>query len=163
MVRATPSSTTAVGTVGLLCLVASSCGEKADGLVKHPVYGQVLINGEPAEGVRVRLHAVDSSNGGNGTSPVGVTNAEGVFELSTNGKKDGAVAGTYKVTFYWPEMNGPSPDRLRQRFTNPKTSQFEVTIEDGPTHLTPFHLEAPWLTSEKPVSSRKLDPNDRPQ
>jgi hypothetical protein len=111
-----------------------------------PVEGRVLIQGNPAEGVQVFLHPLDSSQQGN---PRGVTDAEGRFHLRTYHAGDGAPAGEYTVTVYWP---GPysskvavedqlPPDRLDGQFMNPKNSSLRATVAAGPTALPPFDIK----------------------
>jgi hypothetical protein len=111
-----------------------------------PVEGRVLIQGKPAEGVQVFLHPLDASQRGN---PRGVTDAEGRFHLRTYHDGDGAPAGEYTVTVYWP---GPydskvaaedqlPPDRLDERFMNAKNSSLRATVAAGSTVLPPFDIQ----------------------
>jgi hypothetical protein len=111
-----------------------------------PVEGRVLIEGKPAEGVQLFLHPLDSSQRGN---PRGVTDTEGRFRLRTYHDGDGAPAGEYTVTVYWP---GPydskaaaedqlPPDRLDGRFMNSKNSSLRATVSAGPTVLPPFDIK----------------------
>ena len=52
------------------------------------------MNGKPEKGLIVRFLAKGPKTpNANAGYPVGVTNEQGVYELSTNGVKDGAVAG----------------------------------------------------------------------
>jgi hypothetical protein len=111
-----------------------------------PVEGRVLIEGKPEEGVQVFLHPRDSSQRG---KPRGVTDAEGRFHLRTYHDGDGAPAGEYTVTVYWP---GPydakaaaedqlPPDRLEGRLMNPKDSSLRATVAPAPTVLPPFEIQ----------------------
>ena len=59
----------------------------------------MLVEGKPAEGVQVFFHPLDASQRG---IPRGVTDAEGRFQLRTYHDGDGAPAGEYTVTVYWP-------------------------------------------------------------
>jgi hypothetical protein len=75
--------------VFLACaLVTAGCG---GGKKLYPVEGTVTIDGEPLEGAMVIFTSGDS------TSAAGITSASGKFKLLTDGK-EGAPAGTYKVT-----------------------------------------------------------------
>ncbi|QDV32415.1 hypothetical protein [Tautonia plasticadhaerens] len=113
-----------------------------DGLEKHPVRGSVLVNGEPAELMVVTFHNLDPAAPGNAGRPVGATDAEGRFELSTNADRDGAVAGEYAVTFFWSSSNTiNAADRLGGRFTEPSRSEFKVRVVPGDNDLEPFRLE----------------------
>ena len=111
----------------LLCAIAG-CGGPT-GPKKYSVSGVIKVNGEPAERVAVLFHHEDKGMSSNLRFPTGVTNAEGVFHLSSTGEKDGAVAGTYTVTFSWlssPDLD--AYDMLNGAFGKPETSQFQVKV-----------------------------------
>ncbi len=130
------------------------CGDEGDGLEKHPVHGQVLVNGEPAELMAVTFHKTDGGASGNAARPVAVTDARGEFSLSTNADKDGAVVGEYVVTFYWASENGPSAyDRLGGRFANPDSSAYHVRVEPKTNELEPLRLD---------IDAKKLRPPRKP-
>ena len=111
-----------------------------------PVEGQVLIQGRPAAGVQVFFHAQEPSQRG---QPRGVTDPEGRFRLRTYHDGDGAPAGQYTVTAYWPEtdkagMSGEEqlpPDRLGGRYMNAQQSSLRATVNTGPTTLPVFDLK----------------------
>jgi hypothetical protein len=107
------------------------CGQIGDGLKKYPAEGTVTINGEPAEGMIVRLISASTSpQGNNAGSPVGVTDKQGLFRLSTNDVADGAVVGDYGVTIVWPADNSPPlRDRLRGKYAAPEKSQLSAKVE----------------------------------
>ena len=139
-------------------LMATGCAQKIDdGLTKFPVTGTVLINGKPQEGVRVRFFRDGKPGRTNADTPAAVTDSEGRFAISTNGDGDGAVAGTYKVTFFWKHGNAPgTPDLLGGRYTKLETSAFEVTVIEGENELPAFELEAPDPAELRP---RTTDPS----
>lgn len=140
----------------LVWLAAVGCGGSAgDQLAKFPVTGGVRVNGKPQKGIIVRLLAKGRRpSGANANYPVGITNEEGVFELSTNGVKDGAVAGTYDVVLLWPESNEPPlRDRLRGEFATPEKSGLEATVEAGNNVLATFDIE-PMADPAAPVPAR---------
>lgn len=123
-------------------LVCSACGGEDDGLKKFPVRGTVQVNGQPADGMVVTFQSTSNTATGNAARPVAVADADGRFELSTNGDKDGAVEGEYAVTFFWPSDKGPMPsDRLKGRFSRPSDSGFKVKIAPQANELEPFRLE----------------------
>lgn len=128
------------------CLVG--CGGGGDGLVKHPVHGQVLVNGKPYGHVIVRFHHTDPAVTKNAARPIGVTNENGEFELSTNGDKDGAVSGEYLVTFLWND-GATTVDFLKGKYSKPEQTTFRVTIGNGDEELPTFELE----TSENNVAA----------
>jgi hypothetical protein len=112
----------------------------------YPVEGRVLVRDRPAEGVQVFLHPRDVSQRG---KPRGVTDAGGRFHLRTYRDGDGAPAGEYTVTLYWPGPYNPKiavedqlpPDRLGERFMDPKSSRLQATVAAGPTTLPPFEIK----------------------
>lgn len=146
------------GGLAVLCGMFLGCGG-GDGLTKHPVTGTVLVNGKPQAGIVVRFHATNPTASGNAASPAGVTDENGSFTLSTNGKDDGAVAGEYAVTFSWTGVsaNGstPTPDRFGGRFGNPAASQFKATVSEGPNRVGPYQLTADPAKLERPPAGIK--------
>lgn len=111
-----------------------------------PVEGQVLIRGKPEAGVQVFFHPVDATQRG---KPRGITDTAGKFRLRTYHDGDGAPAGEYAVTVYWPEPYNPNlpvedqmpPDRLGERFMRAKDSPFRATVNAAPTALLPFEIK----------------------
>lgn len=130
-----------------LLLVAATligCGSKSDGLVKYPVRGKVLVDGQPEAGVVVRFTHTDPKLAGpNARFPVGVTNGQGDFQLSTNGDHDGAVEGEYQIAFQWPEQDEPPPgDHLGGVYANPAKSGIRAKVEPHENVLETFELKA---------------------
>ena len=111
-----------------------------------PVEGQLLVKGKAAEGVQLTFHPADPEQQ---SRPHGVTDAEGKFSMRTNSDGDGAPAGEYVVTLYWPQLSGKDladeprapPDRLGQRFLDPKKSSLRATVAEGPTVLPTFEIK----------------------
>jgi hypothetical protein len=111
-----------------------------------PVEGRVLIAGQPAEGVQVFLHPLDPSQRGD---PRGVTDGEGRFHLRTYHDGDGAPAGEYVVTVYWPDAGAPNaagedqlpPDRLEGRFVNPRNTSLRASVAAAPTVLPTVEIK----------------------
>ncbi len=126
-----------------VAVVAGCGGGRDDGLVKYQVTGSVRINGELQKGVAIVFNHTDPGVTANAARPVAVTNDAGEFQLSTNGPADGAVEGTYIVTFFWPQGGTSSRDFLKGRYVRQEASQHRVTIEPADTSLPPFELEAP--------------------
>jgi hypothetical protein len=126
--------------MGLAGLLLAGCGGGIDdGLVKHPVTGVVRVDGQPEAGVRVRLFRQGTAGDSNADTPVGVTDDQGRFALSTNGERDGAVEGTYKVTFFWPDSNGPGgKNQLDGEAGNPRTTPYAVSVAPGPNVLPDY-------------------------
>jgi hypothetical protein len=133
----------------LLCLVVlAGCGRttKLESLPTFPAEGKVLVRGKPAEGVQVFFHPREPSQRG---KPRGITGADGRFQLRTYRDGDGAPAGEYTITVYWPGPYNPKlpkedqipPDRLGERFMNPKSSTLRATIAAGPNTLAPIEIQ----------------------
>ncbi|MBW3543064.1 MAG: hypothetical protein KY476_22630 [Planctomycetes bacterium] len=136
---------------GLTVAIATSCSRtdstEASRLPVFPVSGKVLVNHQPADGALVVFHPVGAAQS-NDLRPRGKTGPDGSFALGTYKNADGAPAGQYVVTIIWPAgRSGPmpdpdlAPDRLRGRYSNPKTSPLRVRIEQRQQALTPFQLK----------------------
>ena len=127
------------------CLCLASCSSKDYGdHPPYPVSGQVLVNGQPANGARVVFHHLDGW-GEKSIVPQAVTGEDGRFVLSTYGTGDGAPAGDYRVVVAWPAYRrgrNVGPDRLMGKFAKPETSGMKAHIEPGPNELPPFDLKA---------------------
>jgi len=132
-----------------LALIPALCSLSCSGSGLNPVKGQVFHNKQPAKGAVVTFHP----KGGDDLKtirPVGLTDDEGYFTLTT-GDKPGAAAGEYVVTVIWPEEvkakgfsteGSDSRDRLQGAYANPKApSAFKVEIKKGDNQLEPFHLK----------------------
>ncbi|OAI54130.1 hypothetical protein AYO47_03510 [Planctomyces sp. SCGC AG-212-M04] len=82
----------------LLCAVCglaliSGCSSGPERPPTYPVSGTVTLKGKPLEGARV----VFVSSAQSGMPASGVTDADGVYHLTTFDSGDGALAGTYGV------------------------------------------------------------------
>lgn len=66
--------------------------------------------------------------------PTATVAADGTFTLSTFEPGDGAPAGDYAVTVYWPAAGrmtlgeAAGPDQLGGRYADPKTSKLSATV-----------------------------------
>lgn len=131
-------------------LLATGCGGPDDGRMQvYPVSGQVLVDGQPAEGAEVVLYGATPELQGRGTvAPSAETDANGEFTLRSYDPGDGAPAGEFKVTIVWP---APPPqgadsefyepvDRLGGAYATPDATPLTVTIEKGSNSLPPFEL-----------------------
>jgi hypothetical protein len=126
-----------------LCLCLVSCsGSKYGDHPPYPVSGQVLVNGQPAQGAAVVLRHIDDW-GEKTIVPIGWTDEEGRFDLSTYAVKDGAPAGEYKVEIAWPAYKkgrNIGPDKLGGKFSNPDKSGLTVRVQEKTNVLAPFEL-----------------------
>ena len=118
---------------------------------RNPVEGKVLFKNQPAVGAVVVFH-LQGDESGQADRPAGVTDENGVFRLST-AAGEGAPAGSYVVTVFWPEDALPvakkkafttdrveRTDRLGGRYSDPKTSPLRAEVISGANNLDPIPL-----------------------
>lgn len=109
------------------------CGPEQRGgprLETSPLVGQVLVDGDPVQGVRVMCHP--GPDAPIAYEVVGMTDAEGRFSISTYQAGDGLPPGTYALTFELLEGAGlgRSKDVFGGRYSDPKKSEYTVTVEE---------------------------------
>lgn len=126
-----------------LCLCLTSCGNSKHGdHPPYPVSGQVLVNGQPAKGLRV-VFFHEGDWGERAIVPQAWTDDNGQFVLETYGVKDGAPAGEYRVTAEWPAYRRGKnwgPDKLGGKYAKPETTGLTAHVEKGSNKLEPFAL-----------------------
>ncbi len=151
--------------VSLVAIVLIGCGIcPRDGLSKYPLHGKALINGAPQACIVARfVLSGEEKTKSSGRYPVGVTDANGEFRLSTNGTEDGAVAGEYAVTFLWPERKDPPVgDHFRVAYSQADRPPFRATVNPEKNELGTYDLEmkeeSP--TPPDPERERLRDPNN---
>ena len=127
-------------------MLAAGCGPASPHFESRPTFpveGRLLVQGKPEQDLQVFFHPLDASQHG---IPRGVTDAEGRFQLRTYHDGDGAPAGEYAVTVYWPGPSNTSaddqlpPDRLKERFANPNNSSLRATVAAPRTTLPTFDI-----------------------
>jgi hypothetical protein len=130
----------------LLALLAAGCG---GGQPKRkpvfPVRGELYVNGQPAGGAMVSFVPAGERDNPRAMRSQGKAGADGVFQLTTYDKDDGAPEGDYVVTVYWPgarparpggdEEETLPPDRLQLRFATPAGSVLRARVAGKPTRL----------------------------
>ncbi|MFO1001175.1 MAG: hypothetical protein U0936_12590 [Planctomycetaceae bacterium] len=99
-----------------------------------PVTGTVKVDGVAAAFLRV----VAVPAGGVGAVPMestGMTDANGLFTMSTYETGDGVPAGQYQLTFVWGQLNlmnsQYSGDKLNGKYADPAKSEHKLTITDS--------------------------------
>lgn len=134
--------------IALACLIAASalagCGED-DRIPVHPASGLVSVDGRPVGGVEVRLYPDDRPGDLDAPRPYATTDDDGRFVLGTFGDGDGAPAGSYRITLFWPDVPpGPTPpnDRLGGRYANPEQTDFRADIAEGANDLGTLSAES---------------------
>lgn len=136
--------------VGLLSLVAiSGCSQVKAGPIEDlvPVSGQVLLGGEPVEGLSITF--MPSGSNSKAHPGTGVTDSEGNFEILNYKNKRGLPSGTYTILCtLWlmpdgtlppldtPPITSGAQERVPQIWANPtKAGRHNKVIvpEDGKT------------------------------
>lgn len=140
---------------------AAGCGD--DGKIPlHPASGRVIADGEPARGVRVRLHPADRLEDIDAPRPFATTGEDGVFHLGTFEGADGAPAGRYKVTFFWPdppEGSDRPDDLLGGQYSAPEKTALEASISPKENQLGPYEVKK---SAAKPATGRRASRAARP-
>jgi len=133
-----------------LAAAACGCGKgEPPRVAVAPAEGKVVYKGKPAAGAVVTLLPAGNESA-DALKPRGTADKDGVFKLTTypgaDGKPDGAPAGEYLVSIRWtarpkggaedddaPPGAGGSPggDRLKEKYSNPKTSGLKVKIDSA--------------------------------
>ncbi|MHB8898320.1 MAG: Ig-like domain-containing protein [Thermoguttaceae bacterium] len=85
-----------------MLLVVLGCDQPQEKLDTVAVSGKVTLDGAPVEGAKV----VFAPTGGAGMAASGVTDASGVYKLTTRDPGDGAMAGSYAVMISKTEVEG---------------------------------------------------------
>jgi hypothetical protein len=155
--------------VSLTCLAfvaATGCSDDkriTDRKTVFPVAGQFTAGDIPATGAMISFHPVNSTGVGRALPSQARADDQGRFELTTYVTKDGAPAGEYIVTIYWPESHPKPitereddgegselpPDRLRGRFASPATSTLRARVTEKSTTFDAFDLNHPSLSKGK--------------
>lgn len=112
-----------------------------------PVSGSVTQNGKPVPGIRVKFHP-QFKMGKREFIPYGETGADGKYVLNTGSPGNGAPKGEYLVTLEMP-YTGVDPkdgletelDRLKGAYSDPKKTEWAVTVKDGANVIDPFQIK----------------------
>jgi len=122
--------------LAVVSALLAGCNKSGDALV--PVSGRVLVDGKPAAGAAIVFHPVEA---GNGTHPVGQTDANGEFRLTTISSGDGAAPGEYRVTLTRyvsaPGKRGvegeesPARNLIPDKYARTESTPLSATIRPG--------------------------------
>lgn len=137
--------------IGAAVAVVAGCGPGRP--PTYPAGGTVTAGGKPTAGVVVTLMPADPEKLPLASYPRGEVGGDGRYTLTTFAPGDGAPAGEYKVTLRWPvalagkekalaeaQGEGGEADRLKGKFTDPKTSPWAVTVRPGDNTLAPITI-----------------------
>ncbi len=125
-----------VALLSVVCLL-TSCGPKGPPRKEtFPVTGELIVDGKPAAAVQVTLTDTKGMDQELPTYSSAMTEENGKFSISTYELGDGVPEGDYVVTFVWGELNLFSmqyggPDKLKDKYSDPKTSTFKIKVEKG--------------------------------
>ncbi|WP_337173417.1 hypothetical protein [Paludisphaera sp.] len=135
------------------------CGDDGPaGPPLHPASGKVIVDGEPASGVLVRLRPADDPDSLDAPVPFGTTDDEGVYVLGTREAGDGAPVGRYKVTLFWPDRPlglQPAEDLLGGVYAVADRSTLEATIAEGEQVIPPFEVAKSAARPKKAPARKK--------
>jgi hypothetical protein len=133
----------------LLSLVAIACAvgcsrADSDREQVYPVTGKVTVGGQAAAGAEVSFFGATPELKGPGTVlPAGTTDEYGEFQLRSYEPGDGAPAGKFNVTIFWPE---PIPEGADEGMFQPKDRLMGRYLD----------AESPGLSAEVPVGGGEL-------
>lgn len=142
----------AAGALGVLALAFGGCD--AGGPPQracHPVQGQLFVRTQPAVGAIIQFQPQDGSRLDDWTNgfPRATVNADGTFDVSTYGDRDGAPAGEYVLLVEWPtasaaregdEITHHSIDRLGRRKIDQEELELQIEVRNAPTTLKRIDL-----------------------
>jgi hypothetical protein len=138
-------------TAVLAAIAFAGCGEPpkdAPQVALHPLTGIVNVNGKPAKGAIVSLHASGKPELGTVT-PHGIADENGKFSLTTYEPEDGAPEGKYQVTVSWADRIAGSssdpeygPEKLPPRYQNPAMSGLELEVKPGLSEAIVMELKS---------------------
>lgn len=111
---------------------------------RYPVEGQVLREKKPLAEAIVTFHPTGPATYAL-AKPVGYTDSNGRFRLSTINRDDGAVPGEYAITV---ELRAPvqvgeeimrnGPNQLPARYAQPDQSGFRYRVVPRPNRVDPL-------------------------
>src|SRR5690349_23328191 len=132
MIEFSIANRTRVALLLLACLFfLSGCSAGDTGPKCYPVRGTVTFNKQSVPEGMVIFHPLDAA-ATHFPNPVGYTDQDGNFELTTFSPSDGAPVGKYAITVEFrelkpdgDEMIHDGPNLLPEKYANPKTSGLE--------------------------------------
>ena len=154
-----------VGLPALSALLMFGCDNSSVPMQKvYKTTGRVLLDGAPAAGVDVRFIPVDKTNFRMDETPLGHTDADGKFTLTTYNSGDGAPAGEYLVAVAYADQipvsaeadetaeamasakvakeRGKSVKRFPSFYQVPQKSGLKATVPQGGGELPTFELSS---------------------
>jgi len=129
-------------------LTLLSCGPQGPARkATYPVKGMVLVDGTPpGSPILIHCHPADGQvDAKMPTISQAISDALGAFEIATYEAGDGVPPGEYTLTFTWKHFSSMSmsysgPDKLNDRYNDPKKSPVTFTVSDQPIDLGTIEL-----------------------
>jgi hypothetical protein len=104
---------------------------------RYPVYGQVLSGDKPVAEAMIVFHPQFETPPGQ-PKPLGITDAEGKFQLTTLQANDGASPGDYRITVELrqerpsgEEITRDGPNLLPGKYARSETTPLQFTVTSG--------------------------------
>ena len=119
------------------CAIVGCGGEEPFRKTTSPVKGKVTVDGAaPGSEVQLECHSVAGMDSQHPTVSQTATDTDGNFAISTYAAGDGVPAGEYVLVFSWKDFNimaraYSGPDKLKGRYSDPKTSPIKVSVKEG--------------------------------
>jgi hypothetical protein len=127
-------------------VAVSGCGKaRPERVAVLPVEGVVTFEGKPTPGAMIVLHRKGSMLG-DVPAPRALVGKDGAFRFTTYDAGDGVPPGEYVATIAWYKLIGQrgdvqaGPNVLPPRYSNPKTSKWEIRVADAPVRLPDMKL-----------------------
>ncbi|MDR3619323.1 MAG: hypothetical protein P4L85_08230 [Paludisphaera borealis] len=147
-------------------LLLPSCGGDEGRPKRYPASGKILVDGKGAGGIRIRLHPIDRLRDVDALNPSGVTDDDGAYRLGTYEEVDGAPAGRYKATLFWPDAppgQSRPKDLFGGKYAKPESSVFEFSIAEGDNQLADIEAtKAAAPAKPRPTARRKAEAGPDP-
>jgi hypothetical protein len=137
---------------GGLVLLSLNAGCNNDPLGLQPVTGSVTVDGKPAAGVRLVFCPVNTSPEAMNQRPMGTTDEQGKYSLTTFVLGDGAPPGDYKISATWlsaskqavvDERGSVGTDRFMNKYAIPDQSGLTATIAEDTSELPVMEFKLP--------------------
>jgi hypothetical protein len=114
---------------------------------RYPVHGQVVSSKQPVVEAMVVFHPQFETPQGQ-PKPLGITDSEGKFQLTTLHANDGAVPGDYRITVELrqerasgEELVRDGPNLLPPKYAKPETTPFQYTVTSSSNTVAPLIVE----------------------
>jgi hypothetical protein len=129
-----------------VALATIGCGKQNNHKPVFQVSGRVTFRGEPMTGAVIGFHPLNVSDL-RAVHATSKADKDGHFSLTTYATGDGAPAGEYAVTIYWPgkrlkkvepnedEDEELPPDRLSRAYSDPKSAKLRGTVREQPNTI----------------------------